>query len=362
MYKYDYLVVGSGLFGSTFAEIAKRHNKKILVIDQRSHIGGNCYTKEQSGIQMHMYGPHVFHTNSRKIWDYINRFCEFNHFTNRIKVNFQNQIYSFPINLFTLHQLWGVNTPEEAWSKLQSTTHHIENPQNMEEWCLANIGSELYEKFIEGYTTKQWRTSPKNLPPSIIRRIPIRFTYDDNYYNDAYQGIPKGGYTKIFEQMLDGVEVKLNCTLEKGWRRYAKKLVYSGRPEILLDFKYGELPYLTLAFDHIEKEGDHQGNAIINYTDKDVPYTRCVEHKHFEFGQQKNTIITYEKPIDWHKDATPYYPVPTAENKALYQQYFHEIAKQDDILLGGRLGKYSYFNMDQTIANAMLMAETEMKH
>lgn len=356
--KYDYLIVGAGLFGSTFAERAKKAGKKVLVIDQRSHIGGNCYTENIEGVNVHMYGPHIFHTNNEKIWNYINRFATFNHFVNRIKASYQGNLYSFPINLFTMYQLWGVKTPQEAIDKIHTLRIPISNPQNMEEWCLANVGEEIYEKFIKGYTTKHWHRDPKTLPASIIKRLPLRFTFDDNYYTHQFQGIPKGGYTQIFEKQLNGIEVKLNTPLEKDWKKYAKKMIYSGRPDALADFKFGELPYLTLSFDHQKKCGDHQGNAIINFTDVKVPYTRCVEHKHFEFGQQNNTIVTYEYPTKWYEGATPYYPIPGPEHKEIYQKYAKEIQK-NDIILGGRLGRYSYFDMDQTIANAIHLAEQE---
>ena len=348
---YDFLIVGSGIFGATFAERAKFYGKKVLVIDQRDHIGGNCYTKNIEGINVHMYGPHIFHTNSKIIWDYINRFAEFNHFVNRIKVSFKDNLYSFPINLFTLYQLWGVKTPKEAIQQLNQRCIKIDNPKNMEEWCLSNLGSEIYEIFIKGYTKKHWRRNPSELPNSIIKRLPVRFNFDDNYYSDCYQGIPKGGYTQIFEKMLDGVEVKLNTSLEGNWRSYAKKLVYSGRPDELLDFKYGELPYLTLKFDHQIMNGDYQGNAIVNFTEESVPCTRSVEHKHFEFGNQEKTVVTKEYPMDWQKDSVPYYPIPG--NDLIYNKYREDICKSGDVILGGRLGKYQYFDMHQVIGNAL---------
>tara|TARA_Y100000385_G_scaffold124489_1_gene129382 strand:+ start:106 stop:1176 length:1071 start_codon:yes stop_codon:yes gene_type:complete len=352
---YDFLIVGAGLYGSVFAERAKAAGKKVLVIDQRDHIGGNCYTEERSGINVHVYGPHIFHTDSKAVWSYINRFAEFNHFVNRVKVDYKGELYSLPINLFTLYQLWGVKTPEEAKKTLAAKTANISNPKNMEEWCLANLGEQIYETFFKGYTEKHWRRSPKALPASTVRRLPIRFTFDDNYYTHRYQGIPKGGYTQIFEKMLDGVEVKLNTTFEPDWRKYAKRLVYSGRPDQLLDYKYGELPYLTLMFKHKELPGDYQGNAVINYTEKHLPYTRCVEHKHFEFGKQSNTIITYEYPVDWHKSATPYYPVPGQQE--LFERYKKEILAQGDVVLGGRLGLHKYFDMHQVIASALKAAK-----
>jgi len=355
---YDYLIVGAGLFGSVFAYMAKTAGKKVLVIDERDHIGGNCYTKEIEGINVHWYGPHIFHTSSRQIWDFVNQFAEFNHFVNRIKVSHKGKLYSLPVNLSTLYQLWGIQTPKEALEHLERVRVPIDNPKNMEEWCLANLGEEIYEIFFKGYTTKHWRKSPAQLPSNIIKRLPVRFTFDDNYYNDCYQGIPKGGYNQIFEKMLDGVEVKLQTSMENDWRQYAKKLVYSGCPDRFLNYKYGELPYLTLRFDHQIIEGDHQGNAIINYTEQSVPYTRSVEHKHFEFGTQKKTVVTKEYPIDWCKGSVPYYPVPN--NESLYQKYREAILSSGDVILGGRLGRYKYFDMDQVIGNALSEAKHEL--
>lgn len=358
MEKYDFLIVGAGFFGATFAERAKAAGKKVLVIDQRDHIGGNCYTEDMDGINVHCYGPHTFHTSNENIWQYINQFAEFNHFVNRTKIDYKGELYSFPINLFTLYQLWGAKSPSEAKSKIESKRHFIDRPKNMEEWCLANLGTELYEIFIEGYTEKHWRRHPRDLPASIIKRLPVRLNFDDNYYKDCYQGIPKGGYTPIFEKMLDGAEVKLNTPLEKDWRRYAKRLVYSGRPDAFLDFKYGELPYLTMDFKHEKKLGDYQGNAIINHTDKKVPYTRCVEHKHFEFKDTENTIVTYEYPVDWYKGATPYYPVPG--NNDIYNKYKNDILNQGDVVLGGRLGRYQYLDMHMVIGQALSFADREL--
>ena len=352
---YDFLIVGAGLYGSVFAERAKAAGKRVLVIEQRDHIGGNCYTEERSGINVHVYGPHIFHTDSKAVWSYINRFAEFNHFVNRVKVDYKGELYSLPINLFTLYQLWGVKTPEEAKRTLAAKTADIPNPKNMEEWCLANLGEQIYETFFRGYTEKHWRRSPRDLPASTVRRLPVRFTFDDNYYTHRYQGVPKGGYTQIFEKMLDGVEVKLNTTFESDWRKYAKRLVYSGRPDQLLDYKYGELPYLTLMFKHKELPGDYQGNAVINYTERHLPYTRCVEHKHFEFGRQNNTIITHEYPVDWYKGATPYYPVPGQQE--LFERYRKEILSSGDVVLGGRLGLHKYFDMHQVIASALKAAK-----
>lgn len=356
--KYDFLIVGSGLFGAVFAHRVIQFGKRVLVIDQRSHIGGNCYTKQVDDIQIHQYGPHIFHTNNDKIWQYVNQLASFNNFIYRPKVNYQNRIFSFPINLFTLYQLWDVKTPEQAAKKLAEVAVPIEHPANLEEWLLSKVGEEIYQTFFYGYTKKQWRKDPRELPASIVKRLPIRFNFDDNYYNHKYQGIPIGGYTQIFDKLLYGIEVKLNCPLEKNWQSIAHKLVYTGRPETLLDYKYGELEYLTLEFDHKKELGDHQGVAAINYTHESVPYTRKIEHKHFEFGTQNNSIVTYEHPVDWTPGAIPYYPINTEKNNVLYDRYKQEINKQN-VILGGRLGRYQYMDMDQVIANALNEADKQ---
>lgn len=356
MVKYDYLVAGSGLFGSTFAEHMVRAGKKVLVVERRDHIGGNCYTEDRDGIQIHRYGPHIFNTNDKRLWDYVRRFAEFNHFSYRPKAVHGDKVYSFPINLLTFYQLWGTSTPAEVHAKLASVRVDIPNPKSMEEWLLANVGREVYETFFYGYTTKQWRMTPDKIPASIVRRLPLRFTYDDNYYNSRYQGIPIGGYTQIFEKMLDGVEVKLNTPVEDDWRKYAKKLVYTGRIDELLKFKYGELPYLTLNFEHKKIDGDYQGIAGINYTSEDVPFTRCIEHKHFEFLDKPYSWITHEYPIDWKEGAEPFYPIPWERDT--YDLYLKEIP--EDILIGGRLGKYLYQNMDVTCASAMKFVQKEL--
>lgn len=348
---YDYLIVGAGLYGSTFAERAKSIGKKILVIDQRNHVGGNCYTEEIHGINVHMYGPHIFHTNNENIWNYINRFAKFNNFTNRVKASHCNKLYSFPVNLFTLYQLWGIRTPTEAINRINEVKINIKNPKNMEEWCLANVGEEIYNTFFRDYTTKQWHVSPSKIPISVIKRLPIRFTYDDNYYSDTYQGIPIGGYTQIFHKMLDGVEVKLNTKLEKNWRSIAKHLIYSGRPDELLDHQFGVLPYITLKFEHEVSDGDFQGNAVINYVDNITPYTRSVEHKHFEFGSQSKTIVTKEYPHKWCDGSIPYYAMHGYDH--IYKLYKEKLDKSHEITVGGRLGCYKYLDMHHVISNAM---------
>ncbi len=360
---YDAIFVGAGLWSSTYAYFLKQLGKKILVIDKDSHIGGNCYTENMGGINVHMRGPHIFHTSDERVWNFVNKFAKFNHFVNRPKVSYKGELFSFPINLFTLYQLWGVKTPAEAKARMAEERCRIENPQNMEQWCLAEVGPQIYETFIRGYSTKQWKTDPKNLPASIIRRLPIRLTFDDNYFEDYHQGIPIGGYTPIFEKMLDGVEVELGVDFFKdrnrleGLLKSDGKLIYTGRVDALYDYDQGELPYRNLRFDHQRLEiPDYQGNAVINYTEAHVPYTRITEHKHFEFGKQAHTIITHEYPIDYERDLTPYYPVNNDENNARARAY-NARAESDGIIVGGRLGKYLYQDMHAIIPSAMVRFE-----
>ena len=313
---YDFLIVGAGLFGSVFANRAKEMGKTSLLIDKRSHIGGNCYTENDSGIHTHVYGPHIFHTSNEEIWKFINRFASFNSYVNRPKVNFGGKIYSFPINLMTLHQVWGVNTPDEARKKLDEVRVNIDDPRNLEEWILSQVGKELYEKFIYGYTKKQWMKDPKDLPSSIIKRLPIRLTYDDNYFNDTYQGIPSNGYTEIFKNMLDGCEVELGVDYLKDRKKLnslAKSVVYTGKIDEYFDYSHGELEYRSLRFERSRYENfDFQGNAIVNYTENEIPYTRITEHKHFNpenLNKVSHTVITKEFPIEWNRNEVPYYPI-----------------------------------------------------
>lgn len=366
---YDYTIVGSGLTGSTFAHLANASGKKCLVIDKRDHIGGNCYTKKIEGINVHVYGPHIFHTSNKDIWSFINRFSEFNHYVNRTKVISKGNIYSFPINMMTLYQMWGVKTPEEAKRKLKEESEKYAKiypyPKNMEEWALGQIGKELYETFIYGYTTKQWKRTPDKLPSNILKRIPIRLTWDDNYFDDCYQGIPKEGYTKIFENMLDGIEVKLGVDFFKEktmLESISKKILYTGCIDQLYDYCFGELEYRTIRFDtQLVQQQDYQGNAIFNYADIDVPWTRKIEHKHFEFLKSTNSVVTTEYPEEWTKDSTPYYPINNQTNNSLYKKY-EEISKKDyKYIIGGRLGKYKYFDMHQAIGAAIKIFNDEVR-
>lgn len=363
--KYDFLIVGCGLFGATFAQKARESGKKSLIIDSRNHIGGNVYTENKEGINIHTYGPHIFHTNNQEIWDYVNKFAKFNHFSCRTKVNFKNKIFSFPINLFTLYQLWGVNTPEEARTKLEKVQIKIKEPQNLEEWILSQVGEEVYYTFIYGYTKKQWGREPKELPSFIIKRLPIRLNFDDNYFFDKYQGIPIGGYTTMIENMLDGVDIILNQDYFKNreyWNNMAKYIIYTGKIDEFFDYKYGELEYRSLKFD-IEKHKikDYQGNAVINYTEESVPYTRIIEHKHFEFGEQDYTYITKEYPDKWDRTKTPYYPINDEKNSCIYKKYRQIADKSSRILFGGRLAEYRYYDMHQIVGSALIKFKNLVK-
>lgn len=354
---YDYLIVGCGFFGAVCARELTDKGYKCLVIDKKTYIGGHCYSENIEGINVHMYGAHVFHTSNEQVWNYINKFCSFNHFVNRPRVLFKNKLYSFPINLLTLHQVFGVKTPTEARKKLEEVRVKIDNPQNLEEHILSVVGEELYEIFIKGYTIKQWRKNPKELPSSIIKRLPIRLTFDDNYFFDKFQGIPIGGYTNIFTTMLKGIEVKLGAnylTNRNYFNSLAKKVIYTGPIDEFYDYQYGELEYLTLKF---EKEfldcEDYQGVAVINYTEESIPYTRIIEHKHFEFGNQPHTIITKEYPEEWNKTKDRYYPINNNKNEKILNDYKNLCNSQKNVIFGGRLAEYKYYDMDDTIEKAL---------
>lgn len=356
---YDYLIVGAGLYGSVFARYAAEHGKKVFIIEKRNHIAGNCYTDDLEGINVHVYGPHIFHTNDKKIWDYVNRFANFLAYEHTVKVNFKNKVYSFPVNLMTLNQLWGVVTPAEAKQKLEISKHKIKNPKNLEEWMLSQVGEEIYEIFIKGYTIKQWNKDPKNLPSFIAKRLPIRLSYDDRYFDDKYQGVPIGGYTKMFENILDhnNIEVKTevdffdNRKIEKS----AKHLVYTGKIDQYYDYKYGHLEYRSLKFETKVLNGNYQGNSVINHTDKDIPYTRVTEHKHLERSNADKTIVTWEYPQNHDNLNTPFYPIKDKKNNELYQKYLK--LNNDNVIFGGRLGTYQYYDMHQIIAQALSMAK-----
>ncbi len=361
--KYDYLIVGAGLFGTVFGRELTDAGRHVLIIEQRDHIGGNVYTRDVGGIHVHVYGPHIFHTDNNETWRYVNRFATFNHYVHRPNVRYKDKVYSFPINLMTLQQLWGVTTPDEAERRLAEVRVSCEHPKNLEEWILAQVGEEIYRIFVYGYTKKQWGREPKDLPTSIIRRLPIRLTFDSNYYNHRYQGIPIGGYTAMVENMLDGIDVELATLLSSmgDWRKQAKKLVFSGKIDEFFDYRFGELEYRSLAFESELMPGDYQGVSQMNYTDEAVPFTRIVEHKHFEFGTQEKTMITREYPLEWDRDKTPYYPINDARNNDLYRKYKAMTANCEDVIFGGRLAAYRYFDMHQVIGSALAAAKRELQ-
>lgn len=355
--------MGAGLFGSVFAREARRAGKTVLVVDKSNHIAGHCYSEEINGINVHVYGPHIFHTSNRLIWKYVNQFAEFNDFVNRPKVRYGGGLYSFPINLMTLHQLWGVTTPDQARAKLSKVREPIRTPANLEEWLLSRVGREIYEMFFKGYTTKQWGRDPKTLPASIVRRLPIRLTYDDNYYTDRYQGIPRGGYTKMVSNILNGVHVELNTdfldnrdTLE----RMAGKIVYTGPIDRYFDYSEGTLAYRSLRFERFEHEGDFQSNAVVNYGDLDVSYTRIVEHKHFEFNNLPHSILTREYPEEWSVGKERYYPINDSINREIFRRYRAKAEELKNVTFGGRLGNYKYYDMHHVIGSALKAAKAEL--
>lgn len=367
MKKYDYLIVGAGLFGSVFAYEANKLNKKCLVIDKREHIAGNIYTKNIENINVHEYGAHIFHTDSKDIWDYINKFATFNRYTNSPIAIYKDELYNMPFNMNTFNKLWGVKTPTEAKAKIkeQCLECYVEEPKNLEEQAIKLVGRDIYEKLVKGYTEKQWGAKATELPTFIIKRLPVRFTYDNNYFNDKYQGIPIGGYTQIIEKMLDGIEVKLNTNFfdnKEEFMNIADKVIFTGMIDEFFDYKYGELEYRSLKFEHeILDEENYQGNAVVNYTEFEVPYTRIIEHKHFEYGNQPRTIITKEYPAVWKKGDEPYYPINNDKNNMLYDKYKALADSQDKVIFGGRLGQYKYYDMDDVIVEALQFVKKEFK-
>lgn len=354
---YDYLIVGSGMFGSVCARELTDKGYKCLVIEKRNHIGGNCYTENKGGINIHKYGAHIFHTSNKEIWDYINKFATFNNFVNHVKVNYKGQIYSFPINMMTLHQIYGVTTPEEARQKLDEVRIKNDNPKNLEEWILSQVGREIYEIFIKGYTTKQWGRDPIDLPSSIIKRLPIRFNYDDSYYGLDYQGVPIGGYTQIFEKLLDGSKVLVNedyLQNKDSFNNMAKKVIYTGPIDAYYNYCFGNLDYRSLKFETERIEiPDYQGNAVINYTEAHIPFTRILEHKHFDPVNTNFTYITHEYPIEYGKGLEPYYPINDKVNTPTFEKYKELSEKESNVIFGGRLAEYRYYDMHQVIGAAL---------
>ncbi|MGJ1514896.1 UDP-galactopyranose mutase [Sphingobacterium siyangense] len=359
MINYDYLIVGAGLFGAVFAHEMKKKGKKCLVIDKRKHSGGNVYCENVEGINVHQYGAHIFHTNDKEIWDYVNSFVEFNRYTNSPMANYKGKLFNLPFNMNTFYQLWGVKTPKEAQRKIVEQVEKlaISTPSNLEEQALSLVGTDIYEKLIKGYTEKQWGRNATELPAFIIKRLPVRFTYDNNYFNDKYQGIPVGGYNKLIDGLLDGIEVRLGIDFfenREKWMGIAEKVVFTGKIDEFYDFKFGDLEYRSLRFEHeVLNEENFQGNAVINYTAFDVPYTRIIEHKHFEFGTQSKTVITKEYPAKYEKGKEAYYPVNDERNMELFTKY-RDLAKEEKkVIFGGRLAEYRYYDMHQVLAAAL---------
>ncbi len=363
---YDYLVVGAGLFGSIFAREAKLKGKSVLVIDKRPNVAGNVYTEEIEGINVHQYGAHIFHTNNQRVWDYINQFAQFNRFTNAPVANYKGEIYSLPFNMYTFNKMWGVVTPQEAEAKIeeQRKAAGITEPKNLEEQAISLVGTDIYEKLIKGYTMKQWGRDCKDLPAFIIKRLPVRLTYDNNYFNALYQGIPMGGYTKMVENILEGVEVRLNVDYlehREELDALAKKVIYTGPIDAYFNYQLGALEYRSVRFEtEVLDMPNFQGNAAVNYTDAESPYTRIIEHKWFEFGTQPKTVISKEYSSEWKLGDEPYYPVNDEKNSKLYQQYRDLAEKEQKVLFGGRLGEYRYYDMDAVIDSALRFCEKNL--
>ena len=362
---YNYLIVGSGLFGAIFAYEANKRGKKCLVIEKRNHIGGNIYTENIEGINVHKYGAHIFHTSNKEIWNYINQFAEFNRYTNSPVARYKNEVYNLPFNMNTFNKLWGVFTPEEAKQKIEEELKevNIENPQNLEEQAIKLVGKTIYEKLVKGYTEKQWGMKATELPAFIIKRLPVRFTYDNNYFNDKYQGIPEGGYTQVIEKMLDGIDVKLNYDYfdhKEELENIAEKIVFTGPIDKFYNYQFGELEYRSVRFEtEILDMENYQGNAVVNYTEYEVPYTRIIEHKHFEFGTQEKTVISREYSDKWTKEKEPYYPINNEKNNKLYEKYRNLALKDKNVIFGGRLGQYKYYDMHKVIEEALRLVYEE---
>ena len=368
---YDYLIVGAGLYGSVFARQAKDKGKSVLVVDRRPHIAGNAYTEKVEGINVHKYGAHIFHTNNRSVWDYISRFATFNHYVNSPIANYRGELYSLPFNMYTFNKMWGANTPEEAFKIIEEQRREIEGePKNLEEQAISLVGRDIYEKLIKGYTEKQWGRDCKELPPFIIKRLPVRFTFDNNYFDALYQGIPIGGYTKLAENLLEGVDIRLNCDYLKNKSdldAITKRVIYTGSIDEYFGYRFGALEYRSLRFQtDILNTYNFQGNAVVNHTDKETPWTRVVEHKWFEFGKDETgadlpkTVVSREYSVEWNPGDEPYYPVNNQKNLTLYQRYKELGAQEKKILFGGRLGEYKYYDMDQTILSALQSSKEEM--
>ena len=368
---YNYLIVGSGLYGATIAQQAKKAGKSVLVIDKRPNVGGNIYTEKVEGINVHKYGAHIFHTNNKEVWDYVTSFVDFNRFTNSPVANYKGELYSMPFNMYTFNKMWGVVTPEEAAAKIEEQKKEITGePKNLEEQAISLVGRDIYEKLVKGYTEKQWGRDCKDLPAFIIKRLPVRLTFDNNYFNALYQGIPIGGYTKLIEKMLEGIEVRLNVDYlenKEELDKLAEKVIYTGPIDAYFDYKLGTLEYRSVRFENeILDKPNFQGNAAVNYTDRETPWTRIIEHKWFEFGKDENgndlpkTVISREYSSEWKLGDEPYYTVNDAKNSTLYEQYKALAEAEDNVIFGGRLGEYKYYDMDKTIEVALAAAKKEL--
>jgi UDP-galactopyranose mutase len=357
---YDYLIVGAGFYGSICAHELTKKGYKVCVIDNRNHIGGNCYTENKDGINVHQYGAHIFHTSNEEVWNWINQFAKFNNYINSPVANYKGQLYSLPFNMWTFNELWKIKTPQEAKDIIEKQSKHIIEPTNLEEQAIKLVGKDIYEKLIKGYTEKQWRKPCNQLPKEIIKRLPIRFTFNNNYFNDKYQGIPIGGYTQIFEKLLEGIDIKLNTDYFKDILPEHNKVIYTGPIDKFYNYKFGELEYKTTKFEHQKLDIDNfQGSAVVNYTDIEIPYTRIMEHKHFEFGNTDTTWITYEYPVEYNAKTTePYYPVNDLENNEKYNLYKNLADLEKNVIFGGRLAEYKYYDMHQVIESSLNFIKT----
>ena len=361
--KYDTLIVGAGLYGAVFARGLSDRGKRVLVIEKRNHVGGNVYTEDVEGIQIHVYGAHIFHTNDKKVWNYVNRFAEFNRYTNSPVANYRGELYSLPFNMYTFNKMWGVVTPQEAEAKIaaQRAAAGIAEPKNLEEQAISLVGTDIYEKLVKGYTEKQWGRPCTELPAFIIRRLPVRFTFDNNYFNARYQGIPTEGYTRLVERLLEGVEVRLGTDYvadKAGFDAMAETVVYTGAVDRYFNYCFGPLQYRSVRFEtELLDTPNYQGNAVVNYTDRETPYTRIIEHKHFVFGTQPKTVVSREYSAEWKPGDEPYYPVNDTVNSALYLRYKELANREEKVIFGGRLGEYRYYDMDAVIASALSRLE-----
>ena len=361
--KYDTLIVGAGLYGAVFARELSDRGKRVLVIEKRNHVGGNVYTEDVEGIQVHVYGAHIFHTNDKKVWNYVNRFAEFNRYTNSPVANYRGELYSLPFNMYTFNKMWGVVTPQEAEAKIaaQRAAAGIAEPKNLEEQAISLVGTDIYEKLVKGYTERQWGRPCTELPAFIIRRLPVRFTFDNNYFNARYQGIPTEGYTRLVERLLEGVEVRLGTDYvadKAGFDAMAETVVYTGAVDRYFNYCFGPLQYRSVRFEtELLDTPNYQGNAVVNYTDRETPYTRIIEHKHFVFGTQPKTVVSREYSAEWKPGDEPYYPVNDTVNSALYLRYKKLANREEKVIFGGRLGEYRYYDMDAVIASALSRLE-----